>query len=297
MIKDAVTLGFIGMCSILPAAAAEQYSAINKAPPQSRSQQAEQTSAFNFALDGSVPFELDSNINRVQHNATADFHYSPFLKLSALTDLGPDLTYSIYADATVDRYIQYYNSNASTAGFGTQLKKQWDGLQLGAVYEWSQFFDRDFNESMGASNNIGGFLRYRYSSPGAQFRVKPSLSMMTRFDENFVVQRYLYYFKVDFEYEFVDRWSAIVTPRIRYFDYTGTQEGRRDMVYSISGGLRRRITQGLNFNTTVAYEHRDSNLAGKSYDDLTIGVSLDFSYTLLRSKSGARSDFLEWGSR
>ncbi len=119
MIKQVVAVFFVSILPILPSEAAEQ------------------STPFNFALDGSVPVEFDSNINRVPHNATADFHYSPYLKLSALTNLRPDLTYSIYADTSVNRYIQYFNNNGSAAGLGTQLTKKWDALQLGAVYEWN----------------------------------------------------------------------------------------------------------------------------------------------------------------
>jgi hypothetical protein len=119
---------------------------------------------------------------------------------------------------------------------------------------------------------------------------------MTRLDEDLVVQRYLYYFKVDFEQKLIDRWSFIVTPRVRFYDYLGTQSGRHDWVYSASAGLRRNITEGLDFSTTVGYEDRVSNLPRKGYDTWTVQASLDFSYTILRSKGGSGSDFLQWYS-
>lgn len=137
MTREVPVLCFVLICLPLPSEAAEQYSAINKAPPQSPAKPADLSPAFNIFIDGSVPAEFDSNINRVPQNATADFHFSPFLKLSAITDLRPDLTYSIYANMSVDRYSQYYNTDSNMAGVGTQLTKKWDTLQLGAIYDWT----------------------------------------------------------------------------------------------------------------------------------------------------------------
>lgn len=297
MTREGLVLCFVLICLIPPSKAAEQYSAINKAPAQLPGKAAEQSPAFNFSLDGSVPAQFETNINRASRNPTADFSYSSYLKLSALTALKPDLTYSIYANTSVNRYVQYFNANGSTAGVGTQLTKKWDGLQLGAVYDWNQYYNREYRNLMGANNDVGVFLRYSYLASDESFRIKPSLSVASRFGENLVVQRYLYSFKVDFEHKLVDRWSFIVSPRVRFYDYLGTQSGRQDWVYSASAGLRRRITEGLNFSTTVGYENRTSSLPGKGYDNWTVQASLDFSYTIFRSKGGAESDFLQWYSR
>jgi len=294
MTRDVLVICFVLAWLTLPSAAAEQYSAINKAPAQSPGKPADQSPAFNFSIDGSVPAELDSNINRVAHNPTADFSYSPYLKLSALTDLRPDLTYSIYADTSINRYLQYFNNNGSMAGVGTQPTKKWDALQLGAVYQWNQYYDREFRDLLGTSNDFGVFLRYSYLTPDASFRVKPNFSVTSRLDDHLAVQRYLYYLKVEFEHKLVDRWSLIFTPRVRFYDYMSSQSGRHDWVYAASAGLRRRITEGLNFTTTVGYENRNSNMPGKNYDNWTIQASLDFSYTIFRSKGGAESDFLQW---
>jgi len=296
MTKEVLVLCFVLMCLPVPSEAAEQISAINKAPAQSPAKAPDPSPAFNFSIDGSVPAEFDSNINRVPHNATADFHYSPFFKLSAITDLRPDLTYSIFADTSIDRYTQYYNTNSSMAGVGTQLVKKWDRLQLGVSYDWNQYYDREFRKLIGVNNDFGVFLRYYYSAPDASFRIKPNFSLMSRLDDNLVVQRYLYYFKVDFEHKLIDHWSFVVTPRVRFYDYVGTQNGRQDWVYSASAGLRRAITDGLNFTTTVGYENRASNRPVKNYNDWTVQASLDFSYTIFRSKGGAESDFLQWYS-
>jgi Putative beta-barrel porin 2 len=281
-------------CSFFSSQAIAQNDAIYKAPAAPLAKSIEPSPAFNFALDGSLPAQIDNNVTRVTHNEITDFNYSPFLKLSAIAALRPDLTYSIYADTNVNRYLQYFNNNGSTAGVGTQLVKKWDGLQLGALYDWSQFYDRDFRERFGANNDFGVFLRYYYATPDTKLRIKPNLAMTSRFDNELSIQRYLYSFKVDFEYKFMDRWSAIVTPRVRYYDYVGLQAGRRDLVYSVSTGLRHNITDDLDFTTTVGYENRVSNLPGKDYNDLTIGASLDFSFTLFRSKAAPGSDFLQW---
>lgn len=281
----------------LPVEAAEPYSAINKAPPPAPSKTVEGAPAFNIAIDGSVPVEIESNPNRMSGNATADFHGSPFLKLSALTNLRPDLTYSIYGDMSVDRYAQFYNNTSSSAGLGTQLVKKWDGLQLGVVYDWNQYYDREFRSFLGANNDIGGFVRYSYLTPDANLRIKPSFSVTSRLDDQLVVQRYLYHLKVDFERKLVDRWSFIVTPRLRFYDYIGSQSGRHDWVYAASAGFRHAITDGMNFTTTVSYENRRSNLPAKSYDNWTAQASLDFSYMIYRAKGGAESDFLHWYSR
>lgn len=263
----------------------------------SAAQAIEQAPNFNVTFDGSVPFGLDSNIYRVPQNSTADVRFSPYFKLSALAELAPGLVYSVYANTNFDHYFQYYDSDGNNAAFGTQIKKQWGRLQAGAFYEWNQFYNVDFNQRLGTANDFGVFVRYAYVSPDEKFRIKPSLSATARLDEVLAAQRYLYYLKIDFERELVDHWSVIVTPRLRYYDYLAVQNDRRDLVYSLSGGFRRRINKNLEFTTTVGYETRTSNLPDRNYNDWTVEASLDFSFSLFGDKERPTSDFLRWRTR
>jgi hypothetical protein len=50
----------------------------------------------------------------------------------------------------------------------------------------------------------------------------------------------------------------------------------------MSTGLRYEFNDDVSFTTAVGYEQRTSNVAGKGYDNLTVGASLDFSYNFER---------------
>ena len=70
--------------------------------------------------------------------------------------------------------------------------------------------------------------------------------------------------------------------RLRYYDYAAADAGRRDVLASVSTGLRYEFNDDVSFTTAVGYENRTSNVAGKAYDNLTVGASLDFSYNFER---------------
>jgi len=256
---------------------------------------AEKFPTLNFAIDGSLPLQYESNPTRVETKRQPDYVFSPYFKLSAFGDLRPDLSYSFYAATSVDRYLQTEDNTGSLAAFGTQLIKKWESLQLGVTYEHSYGYDKDFETLFSSNNDFGVFLRYSYTNPAGDFNIRPYLTATTRLDEGLALQRNLYSFKIDFERRLIDRWWIILTPRVRYYNYFDTQAGRRDLITSISTGLKFDVSRDVNFTTSIGYENRASNIPGKNYDNLIIGASLDFSYTYFgRHGGGAGSDFLQW---
>ena len=251
---------------------------------------AEQYPSINFSFDGSLPLQYETNPTRSETKKQPDSIFSPYFRLSAYGDLRPDISYSFYAATSVDRYLQEQDNTGSTIAFGGQVTKKWGPLQLGAVYDRNYGYDQDYRTLNSINNDFGVFLRYHYSNAAADFRIRPGIAITARLDEFFTLQRNLYNFKIDFEKKLLDRWWLILTPRVRFYDYSDTQAGRQDLIASISTGIKYEINQDMNFTTTIGYESRRSNTPDKNYKNLFVGASLDFSFTL--PGSDKKSQFL-----
>src|SRR5258706_15459051 len=102
MLQRLLALGVVLIVTAFAADAAEQF-------------------PLNIVVDGSLPFQYESNPTRVPTNKQPDNAFSPFLKLSVLGDLRPDLSYSFYAAASANQYLQSQDNTGSMAAFGTQV--------------------------------------------------------------------------------------------------------------------------------------------------------------------------------
>jgi len=91
------------------------------------------------------------------------------------------------------------------------------------------------------------------------------------------VERNLFRFKVDLERKVADRWWVFATPSLRVYDYVS---GRLDDIYAITTGLRYDITRDVSLTSSVGYESRNSSSSSRNFNNMVVGLSLDFSYTL-----------------
>jgi hypothetical protein len=85
---------------------------------------------------------------------------------------------------------------------------------------------------------------------------------------------------------FFDKFPAELSGRFQNSDYErqtgltpdGTTEIRDDDLYAIEGSLAYLLNDWLNFKLSAGHEKRDSNIAGRDYDNNYFKVQLNFSY-------------------
>jgi hypothetical protein len=78
------------------------------------------------------------------------------------------------------------------------------------------------------------------------------------------------------EARITSRWSLVSTPFVEAYWFTdGINEGRQDIIYSTSLGLRYSIANNMSLTTSANYEWRTPNVPLRHYRDLEIGPRLD----------------------
>jgi hypothetical protein len=135
MSKRVLLLGFAMLGLAAPAGAEEKYPSLG------------------FAVDGSLPLQWASNIDRVSKDRHADYDFAPYLKLLALGDLRSDVSYSLYASTSADRYFSQLDSIGSVGAFGGDISKRWGPLHFTVSYERGYYYDQYFGSLLNASCN------------------------------------------------------------------------------------------------------------------------------------------------
>lgn len=237
-------------------------------------------------LDGSLPWQYASNPGRSSGVKTPDHEFSPYFKLSASGTLWRELSYQFYGSVGVDRYFQFMDGNGGVAAFGGHIAKRWEHVNLAFTYERGLYYDDYFRGPASVDNDFGTHIRISYASLKDGFAAKPAFSAVMRTDDGGVLRRTLLSARLGFEKTVTDKWTALLTPQLRHYEYQDAQKGRRDTIFSISSGLKYDITNDISWTTSVGYEVRDSTVPTKSYVNYIIGTSLDFSFDLL----GGRAD-------
>ena len=242
---------------------------------------AEKISAPDFAVDGSIPLQFMSNAKRSESDRQSDYVFSPYLRLSGSGELTKDVSYSVYASTGADKFFKLEDSDVSLAAFGTQATERFGSLRLGGSYERNYYYDGVFGSEIRTANDFKLFLRYNYSDPAGNIRIRPSMSATVRLGDDLNVQRNLYRFKIDFERKLIDRWWVVATPSLRVYQYVDQQSGRLDDIYSITTGLRHEIAKDVSLTSSIGYESRVSSAHNRNFTNFVAGLSLDFSYDLL----------------
>lgn len=253
------------------------------------SEAADQTKIPDIVLDGSLPIQYSDNVTRVMSNKESDFYFSPYFKVSATGEVSEGVRYSLYASAGMDTLYKYTDSDLSNGTLGFQLKKRWDALEVGGFFERNYYFNKLYDGVFDTANDIGFFVRYNYIDPTGNWKIRPGMTITTRTTDTFAVERDLFHFKVDFERRLADRWWIFLTPRLRIYDYVDRSSGRIDAISSIGTGIRYEVTENIDLTSSIAYESRASGVAGRNYNNMIAGVSLDFSF----DTSHSNRDFFE----
>jgi hypothetical protein len=280
MERPALALALLGAWLAAITAAA---SAADLKVPAKTKKPAERTPYLEFSFDGSLPLQFTDNVYRLA-SKTSDVLTSPYLKLSASGELVPHLHYSLYASGGFDKFAVVQDSDGTLATLGASLTRRWGDFRLGGSFERSHAYDGVFGPFLYNANDVSIYARYNFRIPSQNLQIKPGISISTRLtDDPPSANRLLYNARVEFERKLPGRWWFIVTPRVRYYNYSDAQNaGRRDTIASISAGLRYEINKDVSLSAGLGYEARKSNVPGKDFNNFTAGASIDFSHIFER---------------
>jgi hypothetical protein len=240
----------------------------------------------HVGIDASLPFNYTNNALNDASDRRGDSVVSPLFKASfgQLKPTEQTLGYSVYATANIDAFARVKGAQDGLATVGGNVTAITGNFSYGGIFEHSYFYDGIFQQRSFIAEDLTAFVTYKYENKNAGLVVKTSFTPSYRFSDDGAQERALYTLKVDIKKNIVGDYYLVGTPRLRVYQFTAdTNSGRVDVRPSVSGGIEYDINDDVSFTVGVEYDRRFSNFAGKDYNSLTFGASLDFSHTYDRS--------------
>lgn len=238
--------------------------------------QAAETSAPQLRVEGSFPVQYVETVTNTAHNDRV--MVGPFLRMMATSQLQPGLYAAAFAEGGSDPLGRFRDNDTTFASVGGDVFKRWGAFSAGVGLEHTYFYTRVFERAPNVVNGVNVFARYAWT-PNADLRITPSVRASIRFDDQFVLQRYLYTARMEIEQRLVGSWWFIATPRFRYSEGVSSTASRRDVTVAILSGLKYQFTENVSFTTLVGYENRATNVASRNFDRYVIGASLDYRFS------------------
>ena len=191
--------------------------------------------------------------------------------------LTSDISYRLYGRSSFSAFGEADVGNETFALLGARLSKTiWDWrtsvsfehrFEYGGIYQDLLFIAEDLQISTTRDFSYGPFT------------VAPIAQLSYRFADVPEARRYRLDLLLPFEAKITSRWSLISTPFVEAFWFTdGLNEGRQDIIYSTSLGLRYSIASNISLTAAASYEWRTSNVPLRHYRDLEIGPRLDMAF-------------------
>lgn len=196
-----------------------------------------------------------------------------------------DLEYQ-YWDMDYDLGTSDYDSIQAKLIFRKQYK--YFAVEAGAGYQ-----SRDFDDPTLAGIDM---FTYRFgimgqNPPAPEAMPKSRLSLILESNLNDAGTGDAYYTATRFTFNaghtFMEKFPVELTGKLQNSDYertagltpVGTTELRDDDLFTIEGSVGYLFNEWLNFKVTTGHENRESNLAGKDYDNNYMKFLLKFSYS------------------
>jgi len=206
-----------------------------------------------------------------------EFYAEPDVALRLDGKLTSDISWRLYGRTSFDAFSQEQIANETFALVGARLTRNildWrtsvsfeHRYEYGDVYRNLLFIAEDVQISTTRDFSYGPFT------------VSPTAQLSYRFADVPEARRYRLDLLLPFEAKITSRWSLVSTPFVEAYWFTdGLNEGRQDIIYSTSLGLRYSIASNISLTTSANYEWRTSNVPLRHYRDLEIGPRLDLAF-------------------
>ena len=206
-----------------------------------------------------------------------DVYVEPDVMLRLDGKLSSDLSYRLYGRSSFNAFNDENFANETYALLGARLTKTlWD-WRTSISYEQRFEYTGVFEELSFIADDLQISTTRDYSY--GPFTVSPTVQFGYRFADVAEARRYRLDLLLPIEAKLVSRWSIVSTPMLEAYWYTGgLNDGRQDIVYSTSLGLRYSIASNISLTTSAIYEWRTSNIPLRHYHDFEIGPRLDLAF-------------------
>lgn len=186
------------------------------------------------------------------------FNTGPVITLNKAWSLNPSLTYaetSQDGNRKVDSWI-------ASLGAAWKASKEW---KWQARYNYQQ---RDIVDARGADADVNG-LRV-----GGQYKPTKKDTFLADFSPNIEdntrasQDKDRYGFRLGYQRQLPWKLSFSTTAARTYTDYTNL--GREDVQDQYAAGIQKKFSHGLYTGLAIDYAERDSNIAGKDFDNTSV---------------------------
>jgi hypothetical protein len=206
-----------------------------------------------------------------------DVYAEPDVLLRLDGKLTSDISYRLYGRSSFDTFAQEQIGNETFALLGARLTRNILDWRTSVSYEHRFEFAGVYQDLLFIADDVQISTMRDFSY--GPFTISPTAQLSYRFADVPEARRYRLDLLLPFEARITSRWSVVSTPFVEAYWFTdGLNEGRQDIIYSTSLGLRYSIANNISLTTSASYEWRTSNVPLRHYRDLEIGPRLDMAF-------------------
>ena len=206
-----------------------------------------------------------------------DVYAEPDLTLRLDGKLTSDISYRLYGRSSFDTFAQEQVSNETFALVGARLTRNILDWRTSISYEHRFEYTGVYEDLLFIADDV--LISTTRDFSYGPFTVSPTAQLSYRFADVPEARRYRLDLLLPLEARITSRWSLVSTPFVEAYWFTdGLNEGRQDIIYSTSLGLRYSIASNISLTTSANYEWRTSNVPLRHYRDLEIGPRLDMAF-------------------
>jgi hypothetical protein len=206
-----------------------------------------------------------------------DIYADPDVMLRLDGKLSCDISYRLYGRSSFNAFAEETFANETFALVGARLTKTlWD-WRTSVSYEHRFEYSGVYRDLLFIADDLMLSTTRDYS--WGPFTVSPTAQFGYRIADVAEAERYRLDLLLPIEAKLISRWSIVSTPLLEAYWFTGgLNDGRQDIVYSASLGLRYSIASNMSLTTSANYEWRTSNVPLRHYRDFEIGPRLDLAF-------------------
>ncbi|WP_295579444.1 hypothetical protein [uncultured Lamprocystis sp.] len=256
----------------------------------------------NWTLSGAVPLWVTSNAYCTPSAPQNDSYLGPWLQLNWQHPLRPRLVADISLSYTEYRYQHFADLDYSYADLGAELT--WTladtPTRSSSLYSHlSLYYDLDADhhfDDIEASLSGGANLEWTLVS-GASVYFNPEIMILQAMPHRFRDRSYVSAgLTVGGNIPLNDQWEIDSYSSLWVSRYAeGAEE--TDLTQYLSATLRRNLTPRISLDLTGFYTLNASTIANAQYNDITVGLALNMSFTRpLGPRADSESAPLRWKS-
>jgi len=206
-----------------------------------------------------------------------DVYAEPDVTLRLDGKLTSDISYRLYGRSSFGGFGQEDVANEAFAILGARLARTiWD-WRTSVSYEHRFEYRGVYQDLLFIADDVQISTTRDFSY--GPFTIAPIAQLSYRFADVPEARRYRLDLLLPFEAKITSRWSLVSIPFVEAYWFTdGLNEGRQDIIYSTSLGLRYSIANNISLTTGASYEWRTSNVPLRHYRELEIGPRLDMAF-------------------